>query len=89
MTSLLATEEENVTSPSVQSDITATEKTLKKTVSEKAEKAGFWKTFFKAALWMILAIIAFLAIFIAVSHLYPDALDHILYTQEELEILNR
>ena len=38
---------------------------------------------------MILAIIAFLAIFIAVSHLYPDALDHILYTQEELEILNR
>jgi len=84
-----ATEEENVTSPSVQSDVTATEKTLKATVSEKSEKAGFWKTFFKAALWMILAIIAFLAIFIAVSHLYPDALDHILYTQEELEILNR
>ena len=81
--------EENEISLSVPSDVTATEKTAKETVSEKSEKNGFWKTFFKAALWMILATIAFLAIFIAVSHLYPDALDHILYTQEELEILNR
>ena len=81
--------EENEISLSVPPDVTATEKTAKETVSEKSEKNGFWKTFFKAALWMILATIAFLAIFIAVSHLYPDALDHILYTQEELEILNR
>lgn len=72
--------------------------TIKDTVKEyipresyapKSEKKGFWKTFLKAFLWTALTIIAFLAIFIAVSRLHPDVLDNILYTQEELEILNR
>ena len=81
--------EDNETSPADTTNGTATEETMKENVSEKSEKTGFWKAFFKAALWMILAAIAFIAIFIAVSRLYPDALDHILYTQEELEILNR
>ena len=81
--------EDNETSPADTTNGTATEETMKENVSEKSEKTGFWKAFFKAALWMILAAIAFIAIFIAVSRLYPDALDHILYTQEELEIINR
>ena len=68
---------------------TVKEYTPQESYAQKSEKNGFWKTFFKAFLWTALAIIAFLAIFVAVSRLYPDILDNILYTQEELEILNR
>ena len=47
-----------------------------------------WKLVVKILLWTILAVIVFLAIFIIISRLNPAFIDRILYTPEELEILN-
>ena len=57
-------------------------------VAEKIEpKSG--RKFWKSILWIILIAGLLLAAFVAVSRLYPHALDTLLYTPEELEILNR
>ena len=57
-------------------------------VAEKIEpKSG--RKFWKSILWIILIAGLLLAAFVAVSRLYPHALDVLLYTPEELEILNR
>ena len=57
-------------------------------VVEKIEpKSG--RKFWKSILWIILIAGLLLAAFVAVSRLYPHALDALLYTPEELEILNR
>ncbi len=57
-------------------------------VAEKIEqKSG--RKFWKSILWIILIAGLLLAAFVAVSRLYPHALDALLYTPEELEILNR
>ena len=57
-------------------------------VVEKIEpKSG--RKFWKSILWIILIAGLLLAAFVAVSRLYPHALDTLLYTPEELEILNR
>ena len=43
----------------------------------------------KIILWVVFAaVVAFAAIFMAVAHVAPELLDKILYTPEELEILN-
>ena len=57
-------------------------------VAEKIEpKSG--RKFWKSILWIILIAGLLLAAFVAVSRLYPHALDTLLYTPEELELLNR
>lgn len=57
-------------------------------VAEKIEpKSG--RKFWKSILWIILIAGLLLAAFVAVSRLYPHALDTLLYTPEELEILSR
>ena len=57
-------------------------------VAEKIERKSGRK-FWKSILWIILIAGLLLAAFVAVSRLYPHALDALLYTPEELEILNR
>ena len=57
-------------------------------VAEKIEPKSGGK-FWKSILWIILIAGLLLAAFVAVSRLYPHALDTLLYTPEELEILNR
>ena len=54
-------------------------------VQEKKPSRKGWK----ALLWVLLTAVLLLAAFVAVSRLYPHALDNLLYTPEELEILNR
>ena len=47
-----------------------------------------WKLIVKILLWTILAVIVFLALFVIISRLNPALIDRILYSPEELEILN-
>ena len=47
------------------------------------------KNYLKVVLWILVAIVVLLAIFVAVARLNPGLMDNILYTPEQLEILNR
>jgi len=53
-----------------------------------AKKCSFWKTLGKVFLWLVVAAALLLGAFIAVSRYQPQLLDSILYTPEELEIIN-
>lgn len=50
-------------------------------------KRNFWKTLWKVLLWICVAAVALLAIYVAVSRLCPGILDQVLYTPEELQII--
>lgn len=78
-----ATEEETVEAePAVEPE------TADVTENVPAKKCSFWKTLGKVLLWLIIAAALLLGAFIAVSRYQPQLLDSILYTPEELEIIN-
>lgn len=52
-------------------------------------KPDLWTSVSKAVLWILLSIIVLLVLYVAVSRLCPELFDSLLYTPEELEILNR
>jgi nucleoid DNA-binding protein len=58
-------------------------------VVEAKKKLGFWKIFAKTLMWLVIFAVVLLAAFILVARFAPDTLDKILYTPEELEIINR
>jgi hypothetical protein len=58
-------------------------------VVEAKKKLGFWKIFAKTLMWLVISAVVLLAAFILVARFAPDTLDKILYTPEELEIINR
>jgi hypothetical protein len=58
-------------------------------VVEAKKKPGFWKIFAKTLMWLVISAVVLLAVFILVARFAPDTLDKILYTPEELEIINR
>lgn len=58
-------------------------------VVEAKKKPGFWKIFAKTLMWLVITAVVLLAAFILVARFAPDTLDKILYTPEELEIINR
>lgn len=62
--------------------------TTEVTENVPAKKCSFWKTLGKVLLWLIIAAALLLGVFIAVSRYQPQLLDSILYTPEELEIIN-
>ena len=47
------------------------------------------KNYLKVILWVLVAVVALLVIFVVVARLNPGLMDSILYTPEQLEILNR
>ncbi len=53
------------------------------------KKPGFWKVLGRIVLWLLLVSALLLGAFIAVSRLRPDLTDRILYSPEELELINR
>ena len=62
--------------------------TAEVTENVPAKKCSFWKTLGKVFLWLVVAAVLLLGAFIAVSRYQPQLLDSILYTPEELEIIN-
>jgi len=56
---------------------------------EVKNKSSFWKLAGKVLLWSAAAIVAFLVLFTILSRTFPDLFDTLLYTEEELEIINR
>ena len=47
-----------------------------------------WKVALKVVMWMAIAFIALIVVYVAVAHLCPEWIDQFLYTPEELELLN-
>ncbi len=54
-------------------------------VEEKQTKSNTW---IKAVIWILGTILGLLILYILVSHMFPDFFDSLLYSKEELEILN-
>ena len=82
-----ATEEETIEAePAVEPAVEP--ETAEVTENLPAKKCSFWKTLGKVLLWLIIAAALLLGAFIAVSRFQPQLLDSILYTPEELEIIN-
>ena len=55
----------------------------------KEAKTSFWKIFAKTLMWLVTIAVVLLAAYIIVARFAPDMLDKVLYTPEELEIINR
>lgn len=55
----------------------------------KEDKASFLKIFAKTLMWLVIIAVVLLAAYIIVARFAPDMLDKVLYTPEELEIINR
>ena len=47
------------------------------------------KNYMKILLWVLVAVVALLVVFVVVARLNPGLMDSLLYTPEQLEILNR
>ena len=58
------------------------------TVEEVVEKATS-RNYMKILLWILVAVVVLLAIFVVVARLNPGLVDRLLYTPEQLEILNQ
>lgn len=86
----VGTEEEASETPSEEQNVTSSEgqeEIVEDIVVASPEKKGFWKTLGKVFLWVCVAAVAILAIYVAVSRLCPGILDSVLYTPEELQII--
>jgi hypothetical protein len=57
-------------------------------VSEPKPKSRFWKRFGWTVLIIIILAAVLFGAFFAISRISPELLDSILYSKEELEILN-
>lgn len=70
----------------VESDQPETEPEQAPHMEQKSKKksSGFWKVM----LWIVIICVLLAAAFAAVSHLFPSIADSLLYSPEELEILN-
>ena len=53
------------------------------------KKPSFWKVLGKTLLILVITAVVALAAFFAVAHFMPEVLDKVLYTPEELEIINK
>ena len=51
-------------------------------------KKNVWKSLGKALLWAVVAAIALIVLYVVVARLCPGVLDSLLYTSEELQIVN-
>ena len=52
-------------------------------------RRGFWKTLALVIIWLTVVAVLALGLFVVAAHFMPDFIDQILYTPEELEIINR
>lgn len=55
---------------------------------QSKKKGGFWRCLGKTVLWVILVCALLLGAFVALSRFRPDITDKMLYTPEELEIID-
>jgi hypothetical protein len=73
--------------PAVQVEqVVETEKVQEK---EARPSTGTNRKWGRALLWLIILAVLLLIVFIGVSRMYPQFMDNILYSTEELEILNK
>lgn len=73
---------------SVEIEIPTVEDMLEEEPVAPKKKRSFWRCLGKTILWLILIAALLLVAFVAVSRYSPDITDKILYTPEELEILD-
>ncbi len=51
-------------------------------------KVPAWKKVLKVLMWLLIIAVVFLAAFVVLGHMCPDIVDRLLYTPEEMEIVN-
>jgi len=73
----------------VEIEVPTVEEMVVNTPEQVKKKPGFWKVLGRIVLWLLLVSALLLGAFIAVSRLRPDLTDRILYSPEELELINR
>lgn len=86
MTPITDEPEPDTEASEVESDQPETEPEQAPHMEQKSKKksSGFWKVM----LWIVIICVLLAAAFAAVSHLFPGIADSLLYSPEELEILN-
>jgi nucleoid DNA-binding protein len=50
---------------------------------------SFWKIFAKILMWLVVVAVLFIGAFLLAAHYMPEFIDSILYTPDELDIINR
>lgn len=55
---------------------------------QQNEVRPLWKVVLKVILWVLAAAVVLLAAYVVVGHMFPELVDRILYTPEEMEIVN-
>jgi nucleoid DNA-binding protein len=50
---------------------------------------SFWKIFAKILMWLVIVAVLFIGAFLLAAHYMPEFIDSILYTPDELDIINR
>ena len=78
---------EDVTEPEAEQEGEKAE--AEEPVAVQKKKPSFWKIFAKTLMWLVITTVVLLAAYIIVARFAPDMMDKILYTPEELEIINR
>ena len=78
---------EDVTEPEAEQEGEKAE--AEESVAVQKKKPSFWKIFAKTLMWLVITTVVLLAAYIIVARFAPDMMDKILYTPEELEIINR
>ena len=78
---------EDVTEPEAEQEEEKAE--AEESVAVQKKKPSFWKIFAKTLMWLVITTVVLLAAYIIVARFAPDMMDKILYTPEELEIINR
>ena len=56
--------------------------------SETVAKTPLWKIVLKVIMWLLIVALVLLAAFVVLGHMCPDFVDRLLYTPEEMEIVN-
>ena len=82
-----AEQEGDVTEPEAEQEGEKAE--AEESVAVQKKKPSFWKIFAKTLMWLVITTVVLLAAYIIVARFAPDMMDKILYTPEELEIINR
>ena len=81
--------QEPVAEPVIEKEPVAESTPVAEPEVQEKKKPSFWRVLGKTLLILVIAAVAALGAYLMVAHFMPEFLDNILYTPEELEIINK
>jgi hypothetical protein len=81
--------QEPVAEPVIEKEPVAESTPVAEPEVQEKKKPSFWRVLGKTLLILVIAAVAALGAYLLVAHFMPEFLDNILYTPEELEIINK